>query len=515
MSTRRWWESRWFVLAAMLLAAVPLLWPTVPPLTDLPGHIGRYRVMLGDAPELERYYGFQWRLVGNLGVDLLVAGLGSWIGLEPAVKIVVIAIPMMTTGAILWVSRELHGRVSPFALFALPLAYSYPFHYGFVNFCLAMALALAAWALWLRMGRLGQRRARALLFIAIGLIVWTAHIMGWAMLCLFVFGGEWARARVGGARFVDGLMKASIACLPLAPPMLALLLWRSGGDAAATEQFFNLVAKFKGLATVLCDRWLVFDMASLVLICLLIHAGVRGRGGSMDPAAAAAAGLAGLAFLLLPFALLGSAYADLRLLPFAMIVALAGIVPSAGNRRMTADRIALAGLAFFLIRTAATGASFVLYDREWDRELAAIDSIPRGARVLALVGDTCTQHWTSTRQIHIPALAVARRAAFTNDQWRMEGAPLLTVRLSGAGYFAFDPSQISVAEACGHNPNLIPQAQALAQFPRGIFTHVWLIRPHVPASQRWGLTPIWSNGDSALYSVDLPSSRLPPGAAAK
>ncbi len=32
-----WWQTRWFVAAMALLAAVPLLWPTVPPLVDLRG----------------------------------------------------------------------------------------------------------------------------------------------------------------------------------------------------------------------------------------------------------------------------------------------------------------------------------------------------------------------------------------------------------------------------------------------------------------------------------------------
>ena len=40
---RRWWETRWFVALAALLTAVPLLYPPIPPLVDLFGHLGRYR----------------------------------------------------------------------------------------------------------------------------------------------------------------------------------------------------------------------------------------------------------------------------------------------------------------------------------------------------------------------------------------------------------------------------------------------------------------------------------------
>lgn len=506
----RWWETRWFLAAAMLLTAVPLLWPAVPPLTDLPGHIGRYRVMLGDeASLLDAYYSFEWRLVGNLGVDGIVAALGPLIGLEPAVKVTVIAIPMLTTGALLWLSRELNGRVSPWTLFALPLAYSYPFQFGFVNYCLAMALALGGWALWLRLGRLHKVRLRAAIFVPIGLAVWACHAMGWAMLSLFVFAGEWAQARGRGRSVLGAILDAALASLPLAPPALAMLAWRGGGVSAETGRFFDLIAKLKGLGSVLRDRWIWLDLPALLVIVLAVYAGIRGRAGRFAPEAAAAAALAVLAFLLLPFTLLGSAYADLRLLPFAFAVALAGMSPREGA---PVRAIALAGLAFFLVRTLATTASFALYDADWRRELAALDHLPRGARVLALVGETCDQPWAHGRRTHLPAFATARRAAFANDQWRMEGAPLLTVKIA-AGYFAHDPSQISVERACPHDPNLMQRDQALATFPRAAFTHVWLIdAPASPASLH-GLSQVWKRDGSALYAVDGSPTRLPEHAA--
>ena len=62
-----WWQTRMFVAAMAFAAAVPLLWPDIPPLVDLPGHMGRYRVQLaiGDNPWLHRWYDFRWSLIGN------------------------------------------------------------------------------------------------------------------------------------------------------------------------------------------------------------------------------------------------------------------------------------------------------------------------------------------------------------------------------------------------------------------------------------------------------------------
>ena len=97
-SERGFWESRLFILLFVLAWTLPLLWPDVPPLVDLPGHIGRYRVQLdiGSDPELARYFSFQWSLIGNLGIDLLVVPLSKLFGLELAVKLIVLTIPRVT-----------------------------------------------------------------------------------------------------------------------------------------------------------------------------------------------------------------------------------------------------------------------------------------------------------------------------------------------------------------------------------------------------------------------------------
>src|SRR5690606_38922508 len=120
--SRPWWETRWFVAAAILAAFVPLLYPALPPLVDLLGHMGRYRVQLdlADSPELQRYYNFEWRLIGNLGIDLLVIPLSKVFGLELSVRLVVMAIPPLTVAGFLWVAREVHNRLPPTAVFALP-----------------------------------------------------------------------------------------------------------------------------------------------------------------------------------------------------------------------------------------------------------------------------------------------------------------------------------------------------------------------------------------------------------
>ena len=42
----RWWQTRQFVVLAALASMLPLLTPAIPPMVDLPGHMGRYRVQM-------------------------------------------------------------------------------------------------------------------------------------------------------------------------------------------------------------------------------------------------------------------------------------------------------------------------------------------------------------------------------------------------------------------------------------------------------------------------------------
>ena len=68
-------------------------------------------------------------------------------------------------------------------------------------------------------------------------------------------------------------------------------------------------------------------------------------------------------FLLLPRIVFGSAYADMRLAPFMLGIAVIALRPRPGPRRPRGAVIALVGLAFFLARTAGTTISYWLYDK--------------------------------------------------------------------------------------------------------------------------------------------------------
>lgn len=495
---RAWWADPRYAILLVVLMAVPLWYPAIPPLTDLPGHMARYHIALerGGASGLKRWFDFRWGLMGNLGVDLLVMPLTRVWGVEIATKIVVMAIPMVTAAGLLLVAREVHGRLPPTAAFALPLAYGFPFQFGFVNYCLAMGLALCAFALWLRMGR-GRGGWRAAIFVVFGLVIWFVHIFGWAVLGLMIAGAAFAASYADGGSLGRSACRSIIATIPLMPPAILMLMWRSGAVAGDTGDWFNWSAKLGWMIAVLRERWGLLDRVSAALLLFVVLTmGVRRKAG-MVPTLAGAAVLLLAAYVVLPRILIGSAYADMRLAPYVLAVALIAIRPPQRH----AGLLAGAALAFLLVRLTASTLAFAAIERGYDRQLAALDHLPRGARVFALVGTECQSDWAGNRMEHLPSMAVVGRDAFANDQWALPGAQLLSVRFPAAPRFTTDPGQIVRPAGC----EAIGEAQwsnAIRDFPRDAFDYLWLI--DVPGAARprdAGLRSIWHGPTGALYRI--------------
>ena len=506
----RWWQTRWFVAAAVLAATVPLWWPTIPPLVDLPGHMGRYRVQLalGSDPQLARWYDFHWQLIGNLGIDLLVVPLARLLGLEAAVKLIVMAIPALIVAGLLWIAREVHGRIPATALFALPLAYCYPFQFGFVNYALSMGLALNLFALWLRLARTGRLRLRAAVFVPSSCLLWLCHTFGWGVLGVLGFSAEMIRQhdlRKDGrsGRWFESWLRAGIGVLPIAPPLALMIFWRSGAHVTGqTFDWFHWRAKWWWVSMVLRDRWRWFDYGSALVLYAIPVMGWLDRRLEWSRHLGLSVLFLAAVFAVLPRVVFGSAYADMRLAPFVLGIAVVAVRPRPWLDSRSTARFAAIGLAFYGVRLAATTWSYAIYADRYDKVLTALDHLPQHARVVSFVGRHCYDDWAYSRLEHIPALLLERKLAYANDQWSMAGAQLLTTRYLAADGYAHDPSQVVTDKYC-LGEWWRPMRMALANFPREAFDYVWMLQPppYTAADVR-GLTPIWRNGRDILFRVD-------------
>jgi hypothetical protein len=496
-----WWERRRTLVLLALAMAIPLIWPATPPLTDLPGHMGRYAVQIGlkGDPVLGQWYDFKWALIGNLGMDLLVQALAPIFGLEPTVKALVMAVPVLQAAGLLLVAREVHGRVPPTALFALPLTYAYPFQFGFVNFSLAVALALLLFALWLRVTRNGQWRLRAAIFVPASFLLWLTHTYGWGLFGLMVGGSELMRHREASVGWVQSVFRAARSGAMLAGPVLLILLAANDAPGVTTGGWFQWDIKQIYILSVFRDRWQGFDFASLMIIAAVLLCAALIADYRWNRRLGLIALLLALAFALLPRILLYSAYADMRLVPMVLAMAVLAIGPVANAA--LARKVAIIGLLFFGVRLAGLTVSTTLYDQSWRQATAALDHIPRHARVLTLVGRRCDEDWNAPKLEHVAGLAIARRHAFVNDQWAFSTAQLLRVTKTDAPGFIEDPSQMTIGKTCT-SKSWRQIDDALTRFPRAAFDYVWMIAP--PAfdpTKLTGLEREWTNGRDSLYRV--------------
>jgi hypothetical protein len=500
-----WRLDTWPTFVLLCLAAItPLLVVDFPPLVDLPGHLGRYAVQtdLANRPELQPYFSYEWRLVGNLGADLLVEGLHAMLGLETAVRLIVIVTQLLAAAGILLVSRELHGRITPFAIAGLPLIYGLPFNYGFLNFSLSMALGMLAFAMWLRLRRTNGGSASRTWLVIAGMAVWVCHAYGWAFMGLLCGSAVMAEAMAGKMRPVAAVRYILAECWPLLLPLGPIVAWRadSGGmNLLASSSMFKL----QGLVSPFRTKWVLLDVPSFFLVVALIYWSVRNKAVRLDMRVGIAALLCFACFVILPRQVFGSAAADVRLMPYVLMAALLAI-PSQALGRKPLRFFTLMALAFFTGRMLTTAVAYAQYEESINDVLPALKAMPRGSRIAFFSVAPCEPSWALPVLDHVAGFAHARRSVFVNNQWRVPGASPLTIHYDAAGTFAHDPSHLVLADGCDRHfyPFL---SEVFARVPYEAFTHVWIVGTLPDAFEMpKRLERIPHAGTSALYAVRTP-----------
>lgn len=504
-----WLDTRTAFVLLCLITVMPLLVVDMPPLVDIYGHYGRYVIQteLENRPALQQFYSYQWQLIGNLGVDLLVQVLHGLLGLETTIRVIVIGTQLLAAAGILLVSRECHGRITPFAVMALPLIYGMPFNYGFLNFSLSMALGLLAFVIWIRLDRDGRNNAARLWLGAAGIAIWVCHTFGWAFLSLLCGSSVLAAMITARKRPLIALRHIFGTCWPLLFPVVPIFLWRTGSGGLDVLGWM-LTYKVQWLLSALRYKWFVVDVLSVIALVITIGWAIRSRGMAFDRRLGAATLICFASFMALPSQVFGSMFADMRLVPYVLILALLSIAPR-GLRAPTIQILSLAALAFFGGRILVTGAGYVVQEQNVKQALRAIDPMPEGSRVAFLLISPCIPPWELPVLSHIGGVALARGHDFVNNQWQIPGTNPLTVHFPAAAPFEHEPSQFVHTDKC-ERPRFPALRQALRQVPQDAFTHVWIVGS-VPGSMTLpeGLERVPHTGTGALLVVKGGRSPMP------
>jgi hypothetical protein len=465
------------IVLLCLAAGLPGLLARYPQMTDYPAHLARWHIMIdgGATPELARYYAFKWAWSGNLGVDILIRPLASLVGLETAGRLFVIVIPMLIAGGLFAVEWTLRRRIGVGALLAMATVWSPALLMGFLNFELALAGALWAFVLWVRMA---GSRWRAPLFVPIGVLVWLAHQSGWGVLGVMVFGYEFSRQD----RWQDW-WRAALATWPLWLPFLPTLLASQQAHGSFDYGRRPLKVKWAFWREALRDRVRYIDYATTILLLAAPLLALWRR--RLD----ARLGWAGLICLLLslivPRHLGGGDLADLRLIAVGLMLLALAI-----DWR---PRWGLMWLALFpfALRIVITSAVWTVHSANVGAMMKALPLIPRGAKVAVAVREEVGL-WAQPLYGHLGCYATVRRDALVNNHFAIPGVHMLT--LTPAAWKWVDPSQRIYAR-----PNQTPD---LSRFkPAQEADYLWYFGKWRPYALPAGVKVIYRTKHSLLAKL--------------
>lgn len=380
----------WFVA---LLCLAPALTAPGLPFTDFYAHALRYAILAdaGRDPWLAENYRAAWKLLPNLGLDILGAAVFRVLPALAAAKVMALVAIVAPFAGVLVLARCLHGRVSvPTVALAGILAHSYVLGWGFANFLLGLGLALAALGLWIALsGRPGRQLMTA---IPAGVVIFFAHGFVFALWGLMLFAVEVTYASSPGLRTLPARAGRLllVAALPVA---LFLASATAGGEGGLTGGVGNIARHLRDgdlASRILVEAWVRLDATLRVAesgwpvvdrwfglaLWGLIAAGFASRQFRLDPRLRLlVAGLVAL-LLLLPPGLFGVGRLPERMPLVLLAVLAAGIAPR--SRAARPGGVAAALVALLLLHLGMVALAWDRAGQNYRDFLAAAEALPGG-----------------------------------------------------------------------------------------------------------------------------------------
>ncbi|WP_062783120.1 hypothetical protein [Novosphingobium capsulatum] len=509
------WLSTRAIILGVLLICFPFVLVDVPPLIDVPGHMGAAAIeAAGPDSPLGKYLGWKWVFTLNIGGDVLMKVLGGWLGVLAAGWWSTVLATGLFAGGCLATVRVANARGGHGAPWALMWVFSFPLLTGFLNYILGTGLSLCAFAAAMALEH--RPRDRAGLLVVAQPLAMLCHAIGGLLLAVMVganaFGREldnlpagWWRPSRWRTVIATHDWKAAagrliVLCWPLLATVLTIVLWKLfSPEPARSLNAWRWEQKGVFLGITLRDQSFALDVITTAAAYILLLGGfwLGGRWNWQR-------GLPGLCVLILyviiPSDINGSAFVDVRLLPPAMMLLL-GLQDWSGARPRVARAVAYAGLVLLGLRTVVTAASFVDYADDYRQQLSALEHIEPGARILTFVEHSCLEEaWRNTRRDHLASLASVYRQAWVNDNWAVPGLHMVVPRFRPARNFAADPSEFVWSRRCASG-RLRSIDSALRFAPVERVDYVWLIDTGLPRNPDPRLRLVWQQGRSLLFAV--------------
>jgi hypothetical protein len=405
------------LLAAALMLAAPLWCVWAPAMPDYPAHLASFALI--EQGTGNTFYHLHWAFVPNLASEVLAPFIARLTGVVVATKL------FITAAIFLWVvgpgavHRALYGRTGIAPLFGSFFAYNANFTWGFFNYYFSTGLGFAVFAAWVATQARNNATRLPAFTLAVTLL-YFCHIFAAASLLLMIAGFEVAQNfRLENRDPMALARRALHVAVIYVPAGLAFLFLKPHGEGDEAVIF--------DLADTMLDRFesLIqhsFDDAAYILPIALftgLALALYLRKARLHPAMWGTLGLLLVGAVFAPEWAFGGWAVHLRL----PAVFGAMLFASAELPMKPATRAALVGAVLVMIGWSAftLTQNWLGYDRQFREFQAALEEVPRGARMLTVldgdaIGDRPDQpYW------HMAEFAVPERGVFTPLMFTTKG----------------------------------------------------------------------------------------------
>ncbi|HEX4178539.1 MAG TPA: hypothetical protein VHY57_08880 [Rhizomicrobium sp.] len=405
------------LLAAALMLAAPLWCVWAPAMPDYPAHLASFALI--EQGTGNTFYHLHWAFVPNLASEILVPFIARLTGVVVATKL------FITAAIFLWVlgpgavHRALYGRTGIAPLFGSFFAYNANFTWGFFNYYFSAGLSFAVFAAWVATQARNSATRLPVFTLAVTLL-YFCHVFAAASLLLMIAGFEVAQNfRLENRDPMALVRRALHVAVIYVPAGLAFLFLKPHGEGDEAVIF--------DLADTMLDRFesLIqhsFDDAAYTLPIALfagLALALYLRKARLHPAMWGTLGLLLIGALFAPEWAFGGWAVHLRL----PAVFGAMLFASAELPMKPATRAALVGAVLVLIGWSAftLAQNWLGYDRQFREFQAALEEVPRGARMLTVIDGDAIGDRPDQPYWHMAEFAVPERGVFTPLMFTTKG----------------------------------------------------------------------------------------------
>lgn len=381
--------DRWvaaMTLAAFATIALPPLACWMPPLLDYPNHYARLWLIAEglEGGPASGMYALDWSSSWtNIGIDLMAWALGPLAPTGVIGRLAVTAAVVLPPMGAWSLNRRIFGPGKWWAAVVPAAAWTATLIAGFLNYQIALGLALLAAAVD---GRLGRWRLAWRLAISLGLIAFHAFglFLYAAALCGLALGADLRPLR--SPRSWPGLMARLIEAAAAPVTAVALFWWLAPMRPTGAMVFIDLnwsnslYLVFSAIGT----YDLRIDQALMAIPALLLVTAAVTRRLKAHAGLAVAAALVLIATLAAPAAAGGAYWVNQRLPIMALLLLLAAVDPQLEGSVRWARVLAAACLAIVAARTAYVAEIWARRQGDFRALERLAVHIPPGAAVLTL-----------------------------------------------------------------------------------------------------------------------------------